>query len=137
MANHNIPPLYAPTAVATSLGWVNPQTGEILVSHKGLEVENIINLHGIPRRDFVKVIARAQEDLAKKSQNKEKTPEPVQTETQVQETPVVETPAVEEKKDEPTKEEVEKETKDPVKTEAKKDSTKKKATTKKSTKTAE
>ena len=127
MANHNTPPLYAPTAVATSLGWVNPQTGEILVSHKGLEVENIINLHGIPRRDFVKVIERAQEDLAKKEAKKEpkKDKEPEKVETPV----IKETEA-------PVKEGVEKE-KAPAKTATKKASTTKKATTKKSTKTAE
>lgn len=31
-----IKPSWAPDAVATNVGWVNPQTGEILVSVKGL-----------------------------------------------------------------------------------------------------
>lgn len=31
------PPVYAPNAVATNLGWVNPVTGELLVSVKDLK----------------------------------------------------------------------------------------------------
>ena len=35
----NEAPKYAPNAIATSRGWIDPATGELLVSVKGLEVK--------------------------------------------------------------------------------------------------
>lgn len=33
------PPKWAPNAIATPRGWVDPKTGELLVSVKGLKIE--------------------------------------------------------------------------------------------------
>jgi hypothetical protein len=38
MANPN-PPVWAPNAVPTKLGWADPVTGELLLAVEGLEVE--------------------------------------------------------------------------------------------------
>jgi len=34
------PPLWCPTAIPTSKGWVDPKTGEVLVARKDLSVPN-------------------------------------------------------------------------------------------------
>lgn len=103
------PPRYAPDAVATNLGWMNPRTGELLVSATNLD--NPIDLRGYPRREYVFAIHAA---LRERAQVQDTTPEP---EVQV--------------------EEVKPETPASVKKESKKKATKKKAvkkTTKKPTK---
>lgn len=69
-------PTYAPNAVATSLGWMNPKTGELIVSVRGLD--NAVNLHGQRPQDYTKIIAESLE-----SNKKEKPPvvEKIVTET--------------------------------------------------------
>lgn len=32
-----LPPVWAPNAVATDRGWINPNTGEVLISYRGLK----------------------------------------------------------------------------------------------------
>lgn len=55
--DNKTPPSYFPNAVATSVGWVNPATGELLVSHRRLE--NAISLEGVPPRNYVFAINAA------------------------------------------------------------------------------
>jgi hypothetical protein len=38
MAN---PPVWAPNAIATDKGWVDPNTGEVLIAIEGLEVQEV------------------------------------------------------------------------------------------------
>lgn len=76
------PPRYAPDAVATNLGWMNPRTGELLVSANNLD--NPIDLRGYPRREYVFAIHAA---LRERAQVQDNTPE-----VEVQTDPVVETP---------------------------------------------
>lgn len=41
MTNRNTPPSWAPNAVATSSGWVDPKTKELLVAKKGLLLNEV------------------------------------------------------------------------------------------------
>lgn len=56
------PPRHAPDAVATNLGWMNPRTGELLVSATNLD--NPIDLRGYPRREYVFAIHAALRERA-------------------------------------------------------------------------
>lgn len=64
------PPRHAPHAVATNLGWMDPRTGELLVSARNLE--NPIDLRGYPRREYVFAIHA---ELRKRAQVQDSTPE--------------------------------------------------------------
>ncbi len=123
MSKQHEKPSYNQHAVATSLGWVDSRSGELLVSHRGLE--DAINLHGIARRDFVKVIKAALEKKAEK---------PAKTEEKASEPQVQEPTKTEEKVAEPVVEEKKAEEKAPTKKATTKKSTGKKTTTKKTTK---
>lgn len=89
----NTPPAHAPDAVATNLGWMDPRTGELLVSARNLE--NPIDLRSVPRREYVFAInqelRRRQEAIEAQAPEKPEKVEPEQTEKQE----TVETPAVE------------------------------------------
>lgn len=43
MYNNFAPPKWAPSAIATDQGWVNPKTGELLISLKGLKTRIEMN----------------------------------------------------------------------------------------------
>lgn len=36
------PPMWAPDAIATEKGWVDPRTGEVLLAIEGLEVTEVL-----------------------------------------------------------------------------------------------
>ena len=44
------PPKFAPNAVATERGWVDPKTGELLVAIKGLEVKPAKKAKAAPKK---------------------------------------------------------------------------------------
>ena len=87
-----------PHCVATTLGWVDKRSGEIIVSHRGLDAENLINLHGIARRDFVKVISKhlntvkEEEEVETPAIEPETAPEPLVAEEVVVEVETEEEP---------------------------------------------
>lgn len=64
MSGHDTktPPPYAPDAVPTNQGWMNPRTGELLVAINNLD--NPIDLRGYPRREYVFAIHAALRERA-------------------------------------------------------------------------
>jgi len=81
------PPSYCPDAIPTNAGWVNPKTGELLVSHRNLlkQIEEFYavatepDIHAIPS-DPIPVVETIKIDVPTviMSESVEDVPEPVQ-----------------------------------------------------------